>query len=102
LPWGMNLGDGYLRHPVSLYEIIFLIALWVCLKRIQKNFLLQQGALFKLFLIAYVVFRLLLDFIKPHYTFSVGLSTIQLTCIAGFLYYLPYIIQPRKLLVAYA
>ena len=25
LPWGMNFGDNILRHPVCLYEIIFLI-----------------------------------------------------------------------------
>jgi prolipoprotein diacylglyceryltransferase len=98
LPWGMNLGDGQLRHPVSLYEIVFLFLLWIVLKRINKNFSLEHGALFKLFMIAYLIFRLLLDFIKPHYTFNVGLSTIQLTCIAGLLYYSPYIFKPKKLL----
>ena len=102
LPWGMNLGDGLVRHPVSLYEIIFLWVLWVCLWIVQKKFALQQGALFKLFMIAYLGFRFLLDFIKPHFTFNVGLSVIQLTCIAGLLYYLPYIIQPKKLLAFYA
>jgi prolipoprotein diacylglyceryltransferase len=101
-PWGMNLGDGFLRHPVCLYEIIFLTGSWVCFRRIQKKLSLEQGALFKLFMIAYLGFRFLLDFIKPHYTFDVGLSTIQLTCIAGLLYYLPYIIQPKKLLASYA
>jgi len=102
LPWGMNLGDGLLRHPVSLYEIVFLLLLWTCLRVIQRKIPLEQGALFKLFMIAYLGFRFLLDFIKPHYTFNVGLSTIQLTCIAGLLYYLPYIIQPKKLLISYA
>lgn len=102
LPWGMNLGDGSLRHPVCLYEIIFLLGLWICFQGIQKKLSLEQGALFKLFMIAYLGFRFLLDFIKPHYTFDVGLSTIQLTCIAGLLYYLPYIIQPKKLLASYA
>jgi prolipoprotein diacylglyceryltransferase len=97
LPWGMDLGDGQSRHPVALYEIIFLLALWFCLKQIRRNFLLEQGALFKIFMIAYLVFRFLLDFIKPHYTFNIGLSTIQLTCIAGLLYYSPYIIRPKKL-----
>ena len=29
LPWGMNLGDNIPRHPVCLYEIIFLIADWI-------------------------------------------------------------------------
>jgi len=102
LPWGMNLGDGSSRHPVCLYEIIFLLGLWICFQGIQKKLSLEQGALFKLFMIAYLGFRFLLDFIKPHYTFDVGLSTIQLTCIVGLLYYLPYIIRPKKLLVYYA
>jgi phosphatidylglycerol---prolipoprotein diacylglyceryl transferase len=43
------------------------------------------------------LFRLLLDFIKPHYNVLAGLSTIQLTAIAGLLYYLPYLVKPRKL-----
>ena len=102
LPWGMNLGDGFSRHPVCLYEIFFLLLFWVCLRTIRKKFSLERGALFKLFMIAYLGFRLLLDFIKPHYTFDVGLSTIQLTCIVGLLYYLPYIIQPKKLLASHA
>ena len=101
LPWGMNLGDGFLRHPVCFYEILFLLILWVCLRAIRKKFSLEQGALFKLFMIAYLGFRFLLDFIKPHYTFDVGLSTIQLTCIVGLLYYLPFIIRPKKLLASH-
>jgi prolipoprotein diacylglyceryltransferase len=98
LPWGVILGDDQLRHPVSLYEIIFLLIIWFCLRVIRKKFSLEQGALFKIFMIAYLLFRFLLDFIKPHYTFNIGLSTIQLTCIAGLLYYSPYIFQPKKFL----
>jgi prolipoprotein diacylglyceryltransferase len=98
LPWGMNLGDGLQRHPVTLYEIAFLAVLWAGLQKAKKNFLLEQGALFKLFLIVYLSFRFLLDFIKPHYTFTIGLSTIQLACLAGLIYYLPYILNPKKLL----
>jgi len=49
-------------------------------------------------MIAYCMFRFLLDFIKPHYTFGVGLSTIQLTCLAGLIYYYRYMIHPKKLI----
>ena len=38
-----------------------------------------------------------LDFIKPHYTFNFGLSSIQLTCLAGLVYYYRSIIHPKKL-----
>lgn len=99
---GMNLGDNVLRHPVALYEILFLMCLWLLLYQIQKQVALQNGALFKLFMITYLLFRFCLDFIKPHYTFSIGLSTIQITCLIGILYYLPYLLQPKKLLAAYA
>jgi phosphatidylglycerol:prolipoprotein diacylglycerol transferase len=99
---GMNLGDNVLRHPVALYEIGFLVCLWITLYQFKKQVVLQNGALFKLFMIAYLLFRFCLDFFKPHYTYSIGLSTIQLTCLAGILYYLPYLIQPKKLFAAYA
>ena len=98
LPWAMNLGDGLRRHPVALYEIIFLIFLWAALKWGQKIMALENGALYKLFMISYMLFRFLLDFIKPHYTLPFGLSIIQLTCLAGLIYYHPYILKPKKLL----
>lgn len=99
LPWAMNLGDGILRHPVCLYEIAFLVTLWISIKQIDKRLSLANGAKFKLFMMGYLLFRLLLDFMKPHYTFNIGLSTIQLTCIAGLAWYARYIIQPKNLLL---
>ena len=98
----MDLGDGIPRHPVTLYEIIFLGLVWWVLLRTQKNLPLENGALFKIFMISYLLFRFVLDFIKPHYSLPLGLSSIQLACLLGILYYLPFILQPKKLLAAYA
>lgn len=98
LPWAMNLGDGYFRHPVCIYEILFLLLLWISIVQIEKRFELAEGGRFKIFMIGYLFFRFGLDFIKPHYTFSIGLSTIQLTCLAGLLYYVRYIIKPARLI----
>ena len=95
---GMNLGDGINRHPVTLYEIIFLILLWISMVQLEKKYTLADGARFKIFMMAYLFFRLMLDFIKPHYTFNFGLSTIQLFCLAGLIYYGIYILNPRKLI----
>ena len=36
---GMDLGDGLYRHPISLYEIIFLILLFIFLK---QNYVLYK------------------------------------------------------------
>jgi prolipoprotein diacylglyceryltransferase len=96
--WAMDLGDGLLRHPVSLYETVFLLLLWLSLIKINSTYSLQNGALFKLFMMAYLLFRLVLDFIKPRYTLLFGLSTIQLTCIAGLVYYYRYVLYPKRLI----
>ena len=93
----MDLGDGIQRHPVTLYEILFLLLLWMALYRTAKKLPLENGALFKLFMIAYVGFRFLLDFIKPSFPVFLGLSVIQLTSLAGLGYYAPYIFSPKKL-----
>lgn len=96
LPWGMNLGDGLLRHPVSIYEIIFLITLWVALIQLEKRQQLLSGARFKLFMVAYLLFRFGLDFIKPHYYSVIPFSVIQLACMGGLLYYYKVLLNPKK------
>lgn len=98
LPWGMDLGDGLLRHPVALYEIVFLLLLWQGLRLVSRRYSLVSGARFKLFMISYLLFRLLLDFIKPGYRFAFGLGSIQLACLAGLIYYLPVIVFPSRLI----
>jgi phosphatidylglycerol---prolipoprotein diacylglyceryl transferase len=84
---GIDLGDGLYRHPVSLYEIGCLGLLWVVLVAIEKKVRLVNGYRFQFFMIAYLAFRFLLDFIKPHYVYFIGLGTIQLCCVIGLLYY---------------
>lgn len=87
LPWALYLGDGIRRHPVALYEILFLGTLWLSFVCIEKNVNFREGIRFQFFLMAYFIFRFMIDFIKPGYKFSFGLSTIQLTCLLGMLYY---------------
>ena len=99
---GMNLGDGLMRHPVALYEIFFLLMLWIFLVQLEKKYTLAEGSRFKIFMIAYMLFRFMIDFIKPSYHIVFGLSTIQLTSIVGLAYYYKYIFQPKKLLYDYA
>ncbi len=85
--FGMNLGDGLLRHPVMLYELFFLTVLWIVLQKIKTTFELQQGILFKLFMLSYLFFRLFVETLKPSAHYIAGLSTIQIACVLGLLYY---------------
>jgi phosphatidylglycerol:prolipoprotein diacylglycerol transferase len=87
LPWAMDLGDGILRHPVALYEILFLMLLWFSLYSLEKYTLLAMGVRFKLFMIAYLMFRFILEFIKPVHPLVWSLTTIQLACLGGLVYY---------------
>ncbi|MDN4029552.1 prolipoprotein diacylglyceryl transferase [Chryseobacterium gambrini] len=85
--FGMHLGDQFLRHPVALYEIAFLILLWIVLKIIQNTKKYPSGFVFQLCMVSYFSFRLLLDFIKPRVEILGNLGTIQLVCIAVIFYY---------------
>ena len=99
LPWAIDFGDGIPRHPAQLYEIIFLIALFISLKLIEKKFALADGVRFKLFMVSYLLFRLLVEFIKPRFQYVFGLSLIQLVCIAGLIYYYRVLLFPKKLFI---
>ncbi|PTQ96885.1 prolipoprotein diacylglyceryltransferase [Mucilaginibacter yixingensis] len=102
LPWGIDFGDGVHRHPTNLYEILFWMGLWLALLLIEHRYKLADGARFKLLLSAYLVFRLLVEFIKPDYFFSFGLSVIQLVCVAGIVYYYKVFLFPKRLIKTYA
>jgi len=86
--FGMHLGDEYLRHPVALYEIGFLIVLWTCLKIVEKKRKYASGFIFQLFMLSYFTFRFFLDFIKPRIDIIGNLGTIQLVCLSVIIYYI--------------
>lgn len=86
---GMDLGDGLTRHPTSLYEIIFLILLFIFLKKITFYTKEESGLLFKIFMISYFGFRFMIEFLKPNIFYVLGLSSIQLLCVTLWIYYIP-------------
>nr|WP_321221352.1 prolipoprotein diacylglyceryl transferase family protein [uncultured Psychroserpens sp.] len=94
--FGMDLGDGLQRHPTSLYELVFLIILFIGLQQLHKRANLKNGELFKIFMLLYFGFRFCIEFIKPNVFHVLGLSTIQLLCVICWLYYSPFIYQKLK------
>lgn len=93
---GMDLGDGVLRHPIALYELLFLLLLYFLLKKIHKQKIWTNGKLFQFFMLSYFGFRFLIEFLKPNVFFLGGLSSIQWLCIICFLYYQKTIISVIK------
>ena len=89
--FGMDLGDGLLRHPTSLYELFFLIFLFIALKTVNNRLQLKNGDLFKIFMLSYFGFRFCIEFLKPNVFYTFGLSSIQILCVICWLYYSKFI-----------
>ncbi len=87
---GMDLGDGLLRHPTSLYELVFLVLLFLIINYFKKLKKLENGDLFKIFMILYFGFRFLIEFIKPNVFWVFGLSSIQWLCVVCWIYYFKF------------
>lgn len=88
LPWAVDFGDGVPRHPTQLYEIVFLTVLGILLVAYSRR-PRAQGDSFKLFMIGYLAWRFLIDFLKPE-KLALGVSVIQIACLLMLLYYAPH------------
>ncbi|SIQ02795.1 prolipoprotein diacylglyceryl transferase family protein [Maribacter ulvicola] len=91
---GIDLGDGLLRHPIALYEVVFLIFLFIIIQRLQKSKIKHRnGDLFKLFMVVYFTLRFCIEFIKPNPFYFLGLSSIQILCLICLVYYHKFILR---------
>jgi len=87
LPWGVDFGDGLARHPTQLYEIAFLLVQYAWIHAQRQHFT-QPGDRFRAFMVGYLGFRFLVEFIKPlPYPYFYAFSGLQLLCLGGLLYY---------------
>lgn len=81
LPWAVDFGDGIGRHPVQVYEILFLTLVGIAISRAAR---LRDGARFRIFMGCYLGWRLVIDFWKPQPLIG-GLNLIQWSCLAAIL-----------------
>ncbi len=109
LPWGWDFGDGVRRHPTPVYEILFLVLLALVLSRIAPR-LTHAGDTFRIFMAAYLAFRLGIDFLKPPFgpvasaaeaalprpRLWAGLTAIQIAAAAGVLYDAAVFLRRRR------
>lgn len=85
LPWGIDFGDGIRRHPTQLYEALFLMSLAFVLRWLDRR-AHREGDVFRAFLIAYLSWRLVIEFWKPGVPL-LGLTSLQWVCAAGIIAY---------------
>jgi phosphatidylglycerol:prolipoprotein diacylglycerol transferase len=86
LPWGVNFGDGILRHPTQLYESLFMLTMFIYLEKIKKNKDIKPGKLFKILMISYFVFRFFIEFIRVEPVVFAGLTVFQIISIVVVIY----------------
>jgi uncharacterized radical SAM superfamily Fe-S cluster-containing enzyme/prolipoprotein diacylglyceryltransferase len=76
LPWGVDFGDGQLRHPTQLYESAFHLVAAVVLYRLQRRQILR-GQLIRVYFVGYFVYRFATEFIRPEPALWLGLTGYQ-------------------------
>ncbi len=79
-PWGVDFGDGP-RHPTQLYETAFHLAAALALVWLERRDLLR-GQRFKLYVMAYLVYRFATEFIRPEPQLWLALTGYQWSCLA--------------------
>jgi phosphatidylglycerol---prolipoprotein diacylglyceryl transferase len=94
LSWGVDFGDGVRRHPTQLYDILFALAALALLRGARSVLAREPGLQFKLLLAGYLLWRLLIDGLKPvPYDWFQGLSGIQVVCAVALVLYLPLVLR---------
>ncbi len=85
--WGVDFGDGVLRHPVQLYEslsmLVFLIFLLISYPK-KVIFWQQKG--FYIFILVYVFQRFIWEFLKPYPTLLINLNLFHLLALSMMAY----------------
>jgi prolipoprotein diacylglyceryltransferase len=90
LPWAVDFGDGIPRHPTQLYDILFATGAWLLLRHFRPALSREPGLQFKLMLAGYLLWRLIIDALKPvPYDYPGHLSGLQLICLVALVVYLP-------------
>ena len=100
LPWGIDFGDGILRHPTQIYDMLWAMTMLILFYVAYPKLKAVSGLSFKLLFISYMLWRLLVDGIKPvPYPYWLGLSGIQWACLLAVICYLPFAWRDVKRLI---
>jgi phosphatidylglycerol:prolipoprotein diacylglycerol transferase len=81
LPWGVDFGDQIRRHPTQLYEVAFHAAM-ACVLGFMRARGLFRGQLIKLYILTYLVYRFLTEYLRPEPVVMAGLTGYQWASLA--------------------
>lgn len=85
LPWGITFAvahdpPGTLRHPTQIYECVFhlLCAGWLVIAERNQWF---RGNRLKIYLLAYLAYRFVSEWLRPEPSTPLGFTAYQLACV---------------------
>lgn len=88
--WCLDQGDGLMRHPNSLYEIVFLaffLLVYVRYLAHARFFSESPGRAFRLFIASYFLFRIAIEFLKETHPLLFGFNSIQWAALLFVIWY---------------
>jgi prolipoprotein diacylglyceryl transferase len=86
LPWGVNFGDGILRHPTEIYESLFMLVMFIYLEKIKNREDIKPGQLLKILMVYYFAFRFFIEFIRVQDVVLFGLTGFQIVSLLAIIY----------------
>ena len=89
LPWGTDFGEGFARHPLQLYEIVFLVAYLLLSRELSPA--LANGDRFRLFVFSYFSLRFALEFLQDSPRL-LGLDALQWASLVGITWCAPTVL----------
>ena len=97
LPWGVDFGDGRLRHPVQLYESIamfgFFLYAWQCYRRNIGRF---ERTIFYQFILWYALQRFIWELLKPYESIALGVNLFGWICLILIGYALVFLYKNKE------
>lgn len=94
LPWGIDFGDGVIRHPTQVYDMLWCVIMLVVYRQFYPRWQAVSGLTFKVMFASYLAWRLFVDGIKPvPYSYWLGWSAIQWACAVVLVGYLPFLVK---------
>lgn len=83
--WGLDFGDGVLRYPTQVFEIVFHLAAFIILHFYKKR-VQTPGILFRGYVLSYLIFRYFTEFFRENDLLWAGQTFYQLICLGGILF----------------
>ena len=80
LPWGIDFGEGIRRHPTQIYESLFHLTMAVVLLVLMRRGI-WRSHLLQFYLIAYCIYRVATELIRPEPVWWAGMTFYQVAAI---------------------